>query len=83
MISQELRRPYTMDGGAAAPVMLTVDASRLEADLTAVDWLARLALIARRNGGQIELHGATRELRGLIELAGLDDVLLSRASLGD
>ena len=70
-----------MDGGAAAPVTLTVDASRLDADLATVDRLARLALVARRNGGRIELHGVTGELRELIELAGLDDVLLIRARL--
>ena len=75
-------RPYIMDGGAAAPVILTVDASRLDADLAAVGWLARLALVARRNGGRIELHGVSCELRELIELAGLDDVLLTGARLG-
>jgi anti-anti-sigma regulatory factor len=40
-----------------------------------VDALARLALAARRRGCQLRLRGLPRELRELIELAGLTAVL--------
>jgi hypothetical protein len=44
-------------------------------DLTTVDDLARLELIARRLGIILELRGAPRELRELLDLAGLRDVV--------
>jgi len=65
-----------MDAKAANSVVLTVEASDLSADLDTIDWLARLALKTRRDGARIALHGASDELRGLIELVGLGDVLL-------
>lgn len=45
-------------------------------DLTAVDALARLQLTARRAGGHIRLLHAGDRLRELLDLVGLDDVLL-------
>lgn len=54
--------------------------SNLESDLTALDALARLRLTAQRAGHDIRLHGASLELRRLIALAGLLDVLLREAS---
>jgi hypothetical protein len=49
--------------GAAAP------------DLAKIDALARLQLAARRTGWTIRLRVACPEVRGLIELVGLADVL--------
>ncbi len=46
-----------------------------EVDLGTVDALARIALGLRREGRMLRLQGATAELRNLIALAGLADVL--------
>jgi hypothetical protein len=54
-------------------VVAAVDAQR--PDLALVDWLARLQLDARRRGGRLRLRNVTDELRGLLELVGLADVL--------
>jgi anti-anti-sigma regulatory factor len=43
--------------------------------LATVDALARLQLAARRRGLELRLHSPGRELRELIELAGLNAVL--------
>ena len=43
--------------------------------LDAVEALARLQLAARRKGHHLRLHVLSRELRDLIELAGLTQVL--------
>jgi hypothetical protein len=45
------------------------------ADLQAVDQLCRLAVAARRLGCRIHLADADADLRALIDLAGVDDVL--------
>jgi anti-anti-sigma regulatory factor len=45
------------------------------ADAVTVDALARLALAARRRGCTISVSGIDEELRSLIELAGLAEVL--------
>jgi anti-anti-sigma regulatory factor len=61
------------------------DLSALDrADLAAVDGLARLQLAARRSGRRMRLRGSSRELRQLIALLGLGDVLPSerRRALG-
>jgi anti-anti-sigma regulatory factor len=65
-----------MDAGPTAPVTVTVDVGRLGVDIAAVDWLARLALLTRRHDGRLVLRDVSAELRDLIELAGLDEVLL-------
>jgi ABC-type transporter Mla MlaB component len=51
------------------------------ADLAAIEALARLRLTARRRGCDVELYGASRELTGLLVLAGLADVLLAAPAL--
>jgi ABC-type transporter Mla MlaB component len=57
-------RPVVCDVAAVAPV-----------DLTTVDGLARLALTLRRLGHEVVLRNASEELRDLVALAGLVDVL--------
>jgi anti-anti-sigma regulatory factor len=47
------------------------------ADLDAVDGLARLQLAAHRRGRRMRLRGSSREMRQLIALLGLGDVLPS------
>jgi ABC-type transporter Mla MlaB component len=44
-------------------------------DIVAVDAIARVQVIARRLGRELRLKNATIELRDLIGLAGLDDVV--------
>ena len=56
------------------PVALC-EVERVNADAVTVDALARLQLAARRHGCQIRLQGASNELRELVCLMGLDDVL--------
>ena len=51
------------------------DVRALPADLTTIDVLARLQLAARRCGCELRLWHASAELRSLLELAGLDEVL--------
>ncbi len=53
-------------------------AGRVEArtaGLPLVDALARFQLVARRQGGRVRLRNVSAELRELLELVGLDDVL--------
>ncbi len=50
-----------------------VDASR--PDLALVESLARMQLRARRRGERVRLRNVSEELRGLLELVGLTDVL--------
>lgn len=44
--------------------------------LRAVDELCRLALAARRLGCRVRLEGASDELRSMLDLAGVDGLLL-------
>lgn len=44
-------------------------------DLGAVDDLCRLAIAARKLGCRVHLVGADADLRTVLELAGVDDVL--------
>jgi len=44
-------------------------------DLRTVDELCRLAVVARGLGCRVHLVGTDPELRSLLDLAGLDDVL--------
>jgi ABC-type transporter Mla MlaB component len=55
--------------------VLRCEVAGVAADAAALDTLARLALLARRNGCELRIRGASRELRALIALAGLSDVL--------
>ena len=45
------------------------------ADLAAVDELCRLVVVARRLGCRIHLVGANAELRALLDLSGVADVV--------
>ena len=45
-------------------------------DLSVIDNLARLALMARRRGGAITVRGAGPRLVRLIDFVGLDDVVV-------
>ena len=51
------------------------DVSSLDADLSTVDALARLRLLARRAGHEVRLQNASPELWALLSLVGLDEVL--------
>jgi ABC-type transporter Mla MlaB component len=59
---------------AAAQVALC-DVAGVEPDAVTVDALARLQLGARRHGCTVRLRNASAELRELVELMGLSDVL--------
>lgn len=64
---------------AACPgELLVCDVRGVSADAVAVEALARLALGARRHRCRVELRGSSRELDGLIELAGLQAVFRPR-----
>jgi ABC-type transporter Mla MlaB component len=54
-----------------------IDASELDADIAAVDVLARLALLVRRFDCELTLQNPSAELIELIQLAGLAEVLRS------
>jgi ABC-type transporter Mla MlaB component len=54
-----------------------IDASELNADIAAVDLLARLALLVRRFDCELSLQDPSAELIQLIQLAGLTEVLRS------
>jgi ATP phosphoribosyltransferase regulatory subunit HisZ len=60
---------------AAARPTIDCDARRLEPDLPTVDLLARLQLAARRLGRDLRLENVSGELRELLELVGLREVL--------
>jgi len=51
------------------------DAADAPPTLESVDALARLRLAASRRGCRLHVRNASRELRELVALAGLDDVL--------
>jgi len=57
----------------ATTVLCDVDG--VEPDAVTVEALARLQLVARRNGCQVRLRNASRELVDLVEFMGLADVL--------
>ena len=60
-----------------APVIC--DARALaDPDLGMIEALAHLALLARRAGCGLEVHGACPRLRELVELTGLTDVVALR-----
>jgi anti-anti-sigma regulatory factor len=54
---------------------IVVDAGALAADVGTLDALARMQLNAQRIGQSIRLRGVSTDLRRLIELSGLDEVL--------
>jgi hypothetical protein len=60
---------------ASLPATIHLDVGAFPPDVLAIDALARLQLAARRRGQRLRLHAATHELRELIDLAGLSEVL--------
>jgi STAS domain-containing protein len=67
----------------AGPRRVVCDVSALaEPDLTTIDALARIALDAWRLGCQVQLRNASPELRELLALAGLADVVRCVAGSG-
>ena len=52
-------------------------------DLGAVDELCRLARAAQRLGCTVRLVGVTEELRALLDLAGVGDVLFEERCITD
>jgi ABC-type transporter Mla MlaB component len=63
-----------LESASASIAVCEVDG--VVADAVTVDALARLQLAARRKGCRIRLRGASTELRELVDLMGLRDVLL-------
>ena len=61
------------------PAVLWCEVGDVQADAVAVDALARLALAARRHGAKVLLGGASEELRDLVGLMGLAEVLEASA----
>jgi len=57
------------------PPALVCEVHGVEADAVSIEALARLALSARRHDSQLQLLGASQELRELISFMGLDEVL--------
>ena len=55
--------------------LIVCDVGTLAADATTVDALARMQLLARRQGYRIQLRGASPELLALLEFVGLSDLL--------
>ena len=51
------------------------EVAEVAADAAALEALARLALAARRRGCHVVLRGASEQLRALVALTGLADVL--------
>jgi hypothetical protein len=60
---------------ASASRIVECDVAGLPPDAVTVDALARLQLAARRNGRRVRLRNASEELRALLDIAGLRDVL--------
>ena len=61
--------------GASDADVVVCDVCGLQADLVAVETLARLRLTARRLGCGLRLRGATRALEQMLAFCGLCDVL--------
>jgi ABC-type transporter Mla MlaB component len=60
--------------GSGASVAVC-DVCGVEADVVAVDALARLQMAAQRRGCQVRLRGASDDLQSLVAFMGLRDVL--------
>lgn len=74
-VARVLRRLVRWPGRRREPVVCDL-AGWPRADLGAIDLLSRLQLVLKRDGGQIRLVNAPGRLAGLIELVGLDEVLV-------
>jgi anti-anti-sigma regulatory factor len=75
-MGERLRRCLS---SCASEVVVCDVCTLTDPDVDTVDALARLQLIARRQGGQILLRNAPPELKELLALTGLDEVV----KLGD
>ncbi len=62
--------------GQATEQVVTCDVIDVSPDAVTVDALAKLQLAAARRGSRIRLRNASPELRELVALLGLDDVLV-------
>ena len=62
--------------GCRPATIVHCDVRSVEPDAVTVDALAQLQLAARRRGCSVRLSGASPHLRNLVELMGLDDVLV-------
>ena len=60
---------------ASLPSPIVLDVNAVPPDALTIDTLARLQLAARRLGTRLELRDASHQLRELIDLVGLSDVL--------
>jgi ABC-type transporter Mla MlaB component len=60
---------------AGDPALVLCDVGGVAADAVAVEALARLALGARRSGCQVRLRNAPADLREIVALLGLAEVL--------
>jgi anti-anti-sigma regulatory factor len=58
------------------PPPIVCDAAPLAPDIDTVDQLARLVVIARRLGVELQIEGASPELRALVRLCGLAGTLV-------
>lgn len=54
---------------------MVCDVTHLRSDAVSIDALARLQLLAKHYGREIRLRHAHEDLKGLIELMGLSEVL--------
>ncbi len=72
---ESARRQRAGNGAPRGTVTVLCDVAGVAADVATVEALARLQLAARRSGRRIRLHHCSEELRALIALMGLDDVL--------
>jgi len=61
--------------GASDADLVVCDVSALDADLVAVETLARLRLTARRLGCGLRLRGSSRALEQLLAFCGLCEIL--------
>ena len=68
--------------GASDADLVVCEVGRLQADLVAVEALARLRLEARRLGCELRLRGSSRALEQLLAFCGLCDVLAVEGELG-
>ncbi|MER8044976.1 STAS domain-containing protein [Streptomyces sp. NPDC094032] len=73
---EEVRRLCALlDAAEPTDVVCELGGLGRRADLGAVDAVARLRLAARRRGHRLTFRGAGPELRAVLDLAGLGDLL--------
>ncbi|MGH7687665.1 MAG: STAS domain-containing protein [Candidatus Dormibacteria bacterium] len=62
--------------GCGPAAIVHCDVRSVEPDAATVDAIAQLQLAAQRRGCSVRLLGASETLRNLVELMGLEDVLI-------